>query len=52
VAISGYGQPEDRARSQAAGFAAHAVKPPAPGELVALLETLMQRRAAAPERSK
>jgi signal transduction histidine kinase len=50
VAISGYGQPEDRARSQAAGFAAHVVKPPAPGELVVLLETLMQRRAAVPAR--
>jgi signal transduction histidine kinase len=46
VAISGYGQPEDRARSQAAGFAAHLVKPPASGELAALLETLVQRRMA------
>jgi len=46
VAISGYGQPEDRARSQAAGFAAHVVKPPAAGELAALLETLMQQRLA------
>jgi signal transduction histidine kinase len=46
VAISGYGQPEDRARSQAAGFAAHLVKPPASGELAALLETLMQQRMA------
>jgi len=46
VAISGYGQPEDRARSQAAGFAAHVVKPPAAGELAALLETLLQRRVA------
>jgi len=44
VAISGYGQPEDQARSQAAGFAAHVVKPPATGELAALLESLMQRR--------
>lgn len=31
VAISGYGQPDDRTRSQAAGFAAHVVKPPAAG---------------------
>jgi signal transduction histidine kinase len=46
VAISGYGQPEDRARSRAAGFAAHLVKPPASGELAALLETLMQQRLA------
>ena len=27
VAVTGYGQPEDRARSQAAGFDLHAVKP-------------------------
>ena len=27
VALSGYGQPEDRQRSQAAGFDAHLVKP-------------------------
>ena len=40
VAVSGYGQPEDRARSQAAGFAAHLVKPPAPGELAGVLATL------------
>lgn len=46
VAISGYGQPEDRARSQAAGFAAHMVKPPAPGELARVLEMLVQRRLA------
>jgi len=47
VAISGYGQPEDRARSLAAGFSAHVVKPPAARELAALLETLAQRRVAA-----
>jgi len=47
VAISGYGQPEDRARSLAAGFSAHVVKPPAARELTALLETLAQRRMAA-----
>ena len=44
VAVSGYGQPDDRARSQAAGFAAHLVKPPAPGELARVLEMLVQRR--------
>ena len=45
IALSGYGQPEDRARSLGAGFRAHLVKPPAPPELAALLETLAQRRA-------
>jgi CheY-like chemotaxis protein len=27
VAVSGYGQPEERRRSSAAGFTAHLVKP-------------------------
>ena len=45
IALSGYGQPEDRARSLGAGFCAHLVKPPAPPELAALLETLAQGRA-------
>jgi signal transduction histidine kinase len=47
IALSGYGQPEDRARSLGAGFRAHLVKPPAPPELAALLETLAQRRVGA-----
>jgi signal transduction histidine kinase len=45
IALSGYGQPEDRARSLGAGFCAHLVKPPAPPELAALLESLARRRA-------
>ena len=45
IALSGYGQPEDRARSLGAGFCAHLVKPPAPPELAALLETSARRRA-------
>jgi signal transduction histidine kinase len=45
IALSGYGQPEDRARSLGAGFCAHLVKPPAPQELAALLDTLARRRA-------
>jgi signal transduction histidine kinase len=45
IALSGYGQPEDRARSLGAGFCAHLVKPPAPPELAALLDSLGQRRA-------
>jgi signal transduction histidine kinase/DNA-binding response OmpR family regulator len=44
IALSGYGQPEDRARSLGAGFCAHLVKPPAPPELAALLDSLAQRR--------
>jgi CheY-like chemotaxis protein len=37
AAISGYGQPEDRARSKAAGFDEHLVKPVDPERLRALL---------------
>jgi signal transduction histidine kinase len=44
VAISGYGQPEDRARSEAAGFRAHLVKPPAAHVLAALLDRLARER--------
>ncbi|WP_218921051.1 ATP-binding protein [Massilia putida] len=47
IALSGYGQPEDRARSLSAGFCAHLVKPPAPAELAALLDALGQRRVGA-----
>jgi signal transduction histidine kinase/DNA-binding response OmpR family regulator len=46
VALSGYGQPEDRARSEAAGFSAHLVKPPVAQELIGLLAALGQRRRA------
>jgi signal transduction histidine kinase/ActR/RegA family two-component response regulator len=48
VALSGYGQPEDRARSLGAGFRAHLVKPPAPQELAALLDTLAPHDAGEP----
>ncbi len=37
VALSGYGQEHDRARSLAAGFAHHLVKPVVPAELLALI---------------
>lgn len=37
VAVTGYGQPGDRERSRAAGFAHHLVKPVALGTLEALL---------------
>jgi CheY-like chemotaxis protein len=38
IAVSGYGQAEDRERSQAAGFDRHLVKPVDPSELLRLLE--------------
>jgi CheY-like chemotaxis protein len=37
IAISGYGQEEDRARSRAAGFDHHLVKPVEPAEVEVLL---------------
>ena len=37
VAVSGWGQQDDRRRSMQAGFDAHLVKPVAPEELLALL---------------
>ncbi len=37
IALSGYGQPEDLARSRAAGFEAHLVKPVLPERLLSLL---------------
>jgi CheY-like chemotaxis protein len=48
VAVTGYGQPEDRARSAEAGFDAHLVKPVEFEELAAVLERLAQARAVAP----
>lgn len=40
VAITGYGQPSDRARSREAGFVAHLVKPIDVDKLLPLLEPL------------
>lgn len=40
VALTGWGQEEDRRRSAEAGFDHHVVKPPEPTELAALLEEL------------
>lgn len=37
IAVTGYGQEQDRAKTQAAGFDHHFVKPVATGELLALL---------------
>ena len=43
VAISGWGQAEERRRTQAAGFDAHLIKPVAPEVLSRLLETMSGR---------
>ena len=40
IAMTGYGQEEDRARSRAAGFARHLVKPADPTTLKKMLESL------------
>ena len=47
IAITGYGQPQDRAAALAAGFHRHLVKPVDTGELLALLADLPATRAAA-----
>jgi PAS domain S-box-containing protein len=40
VALTGYGQPQDRARTEEAGFDAHVVKPVDPAKLITLLQRL------------
>jgi signal transduction histidine kinase/ActR/RegA family two-component response regulator len=56
VALTGWGQDEDRRKSRAAGFDHHLVKPVEIGDLVALMSTLDSRRdgegARAPEPSR
>jgi CheY-like chemotaxis protein len=44
IAITGWGQAEDRLRSRAAGFQHHLVKPADPGKLQALLAELDAKR--------
>ena len=44
VAVTGYGQPSDRERSQAAGFDEHLVKPVDH----AIIEPILERLLAAP----
>jgi len=44
VALSGYGQPEDRERSAQAGFDGHVVKPVEPDELMRLVTDFARRR--------
>jgi signal transduction histidine kinase len=43
IAVSGYGQAEDRERSQAAGFNLHLVKPVEPSELLRIMELTMHQ---------
>jgi two-component system CheB/CheR fusion protein len=43
VALTGYGQPEDRERTQASGFDWHITKPPTPEQLIRLLAELPRR---------
>jgi CheY-like chemotaxis protein len=45
VAVSGYGQPEDRQRSQDAGFDEHLVKPVHRDALLAALRRIGPRQA-------
>jgi signal transduction histidine kinase/ActR/RegA family two-component response regulator len=51
VAVSGYGQASDTARSRAAGFHAHLIKPVKPGELLAALDSLGRREPQGMARS-
>lgn len=44
VALTGWGQEEDRRRSQAAGFDKHLVKPVDPALLYKVLESLHPKR--------
>ena len=45
LALSGYGREQDRARSAAAGFVAHLVKPADPAEVHATLNQVLSRHA-------
>ena len=47
VAITGWGQAEDRERSTEAGFDAHMVKPVEPAALLSLVETLLRLKRSA-----
>lgn len=44
IAITGYGQQEDRDRTRAAGFDRHLVKPVEPEALMSMLSTMQPRR--------
>jgi len=51
VAVTGYGQDEDRKRSEEAGFHAHLVKPVDPATLRVVMAAARNRTAAIPEPS-
>ena len=48
IALSGFGSAEDVARSMAAGFAAHLVKPTDPDDVHAMVGKILMRAVAAP----
>ena len=48
VALTGWGQEEDRSRSEAAGFDRHLIKPADIGALQALFQAVLQRESNAP----
>ncbi len=48
IAITGYGQPEDRAKTAAAGFAGHMTKPVSTNQLRTLMEQLLSAAAGGP----
>jgi CheY-like chemotaxis protein len=52
IALTGYGQEEDRRRSRAAGFDAHLVKPVDPEALRQLLAQYQGRRPEAAEEAR
>ena len=49
IALTGWGQEDDRRRSQEAGFDGHLVKPVDPETLMKLLESLAESRAPRPQ---
>jgi two-component system CheB/CheR fusion protein len=48
IALTGYGQPQDRARSRESGFDAHLVKPVEPSRLAEVLERMGESTNAHP----
>ena len=52
VALTGYGQPEDRRRAIEAGFDAHLIKPVQPEELARTLASIAAARDAMPGRDR
>jgi two-component system CheB/CheR fusion protein len=48
IAMTGYGQPEDRARTKEAGFDFHLTKPVDPAQLQDLLNKLIRPEQSTP----